>query len=705
MGPTRRPPHRTRDGVPSPSGGAVGWLRSRFAWLLLLAGIVLLFADLSDVYLWQDEAETGVIARHMLTYGLPLSTDGRDWVQQSPEVLREFNRDYIWIYHPWLQYLLAAASFAVLGITTFAARFPFALTGLATVLALYHFVSRWLHDSLTAPVAGVLLLLCVPFIVLVRQCRYYALSALFTLLVVDSYLWLRSDPGRPWAAPYFVLSAVLLFHSFYVAFFPTLAALVAHMLLSRRRRWLLARASPAQNAGWSTERAKGKDAFPEARRRVSPSVGPGSTGYGATGGNGAWLEMPDVRFLFALLLIALLTLPWTTLIPAWRGGLTVLSTTQQTVQRLATGGIAPTEPQQSAWESALGSLGQYFLFITLWILPLILGLVWLIAWLLSRRRPARPHSGPAQDAGRTTSAGRLPRARRGRGSRPERGWSTDRLPSRSTLVEGDERQPAGMVRPGGPVLRANRTAFCQVVGSVIVANIVALSVLDYAFFRYLTHLMPLLLALLAVAVAWFIERWPMAGYALLFLLVTSNGLHVFPYMSLKVAVPQQSDLWREVRASPATEWIDQIRTVSLRSDLWMYGQELTHPYQGPNEGLVAYLSVHATPGQTVLVNYEDLPLQFYTNLRVLGGFSAHGLAPPAQSAGWSTDDLRPDWVIDRKYGPYRDLLAGILAAGSYERITIPFPDIRWENREEARQHHYLTVQDADPVTLYRRQGG
>jgi hypothetical protein len=95
-----------------------------------------------------------------------------------------------------------------------------------------------------------------------------------------------------------------------------------------------------------------------------------------------------------------------------------------------------------------------------------------------------------------------------------------------------------------------------------------------------------------------------------------------------------------------------------------------------------------------LVNYEDLPLQFYTNLRVLGGFPARGLTP----------DLRPDWVIDRKYGPYRDLLADILAAGSYERITIPYPDIRWENREEARQHHYLTVQNEDDVVLYRRQG-
>jgi hypothetical protein len=677
----------------SPSGGALGWLRSRFAWLLLLAGIVLLFADLPDVYLWQDEAETGVIARHVLTYGLPLSTDGRDWVQQAPEAFQEFNQDYIWTYHPWLQYLAAAASFAILGMTTFAARFPFALAGLATLLALYHFVSRWLGDSLTARVAGVLLLLCVPFIVLMRQCRYYAPSALFTLLTVDSYLWLRSD--KPWAVPYFVLSAVLLFHSFYVAFFPTLAALVAH--------WFLTRAS----------RAKRRDPLGEAGRRPPSSAGLGSVLCSVSGANDAWPEprtargveyrMPGVRFLFALLLIVLLTLPWTTLIPAWRDGSSLLSTIQQTVQPFATDAAdnagrstneaAATGPQQPAWTFALASLGQYFLYITLWIFPLTLGLVWFVAWLVSRRRRwlvsrrrlSRAYSGPAHPA---YPAGRSPAQNAGCSSDSgDAGWSTD--------VTGDERQPAEIGGPGGPGSRAKRTAFCQVVGLVIAANLVAISFVDCAFFRYLTHLMPLLLALLAVAVVWFIERWPVVGYALLFLLVTSNSLHAFPYLLLKAAVPEQSPFWPAVRARPATEWIDQTRAVRLRSDLWMYGQELTQAYQGPNEGLVAYLSAHATPGQTVLVNYEDLPLQFYTKLHVLGGLSAHGLTP----------DLRPDWVIDRRYGPYRDLLADILAAGSYERITIPFPDIRWENREEARQHQFLTVQDADPVILYRWQGG
>ena len=69
-----------------------------------------------------------------------------------------------------------------------------------------------------------------------------------------------------------------------------------------------------------------------------------------------------------------------------------------------------------------------------------------------------------------------------------------------------------------------------------------------------------------------------------------------------------------MQSSLATRWIGGIRTLKLRSEPLMYAQELTHPYSGPTEGLVAYLAANAKPGQTVLTNYEDLPLQFYTCL-------------------------------------------------------------------------------------------
>jgi len=116
-----------------------------------------------------------------------------------------------------------------------------------------------------------------------------------------------------------------------------------------------------------------------------------------------------------------------------------------------------------ALQSFLAHFGQYFLYITLWIFPLILG------W---------PASSPA-------------------------------------AISPFEPRAAG--KPGGAqhAEHADRTAFRQVVGGVIAANVVVFSALGYTFFRYLTHLMPLLLAFLGWGVAWFIARWPVAGYALL----------------------------------------------------------------------------------------------------------------------------------------------------------------------------------------------
>ncbi len=327
-------------------------VEARFFWLLLITGAFLLFADLGDVYLWQDEAETALIARHWLVYGLPLSTDGVTWVQQQPQPFIEFTSDYIWISHSWLQFALTAVAFAFLGFTTVAARLPL----------------RWLQDKRVACTAAVLLLFCVPFILLVRQCRYYVLSALFTLLILDSYLWLRSD--RPWAVPYFILSAVLLYHSHYLAFFPTIAALFLHQLLSG---WM--------RAAWS-------------------------------------------RFLVTFVLVALLIVPWAYFMRLGdRSGL--LPPTGQT-----------SRSNLFHWGRLVRQLGQYFLQITLWIFPLALVVVYVIV--------------------------RLWQSGEGR-------WA----------------------------LRPAQTAFCQLCGIVVAVNLLALSAMGWVFFRYLAHLIPLLVAVLA----------------------------------------------------------------------------------------------------------------------------------------------------------------------------------------------------------------
>ena len=540
--------------------------RLLFVAAMLCVGAFLLLCRLDDALLWQDEAETAIVARHLLAYGLPISTDGTDWVQQAGEPFVEFTRDYVWIYHSWLQYALAAASFALLGLTTLAARLPSALVGAATLAAFYAFIFRWTRDVRIARVAGLLLVLCVPFVLLLRQCRYYSLAAFFTLLTLDAYLRLSSHPAAPWTAPYFILSAVLLYHSHYAAFFPTMAALAIEMLLTRAGRKSFGRVIPA------------------------------------------------------LVITGLLVLPWAVFMRVWERG----------------------EPFRL--DRFLGHIGQHLVYVTAWLFPLALLLLL-----------------PAACGGLTSRRAQAPEA----------------------AVNVPESNAAG-------------GELCRLAGLVITINVLSVSAaaaFDWVFFRYWTHLIPLVIALLAVVIIWVLDHRPALAYTLMSVLLLSNALHLLPY-----GLPgmRQLNMSTMLPGSAAFRSLQEVwvKAGRFRSDVWMYAQELTHTYEGPNEGLLAYLSTHAEPGQTVAVNYEDLPLMFYSELQVIGGLSAHGLDRNPQ----------PDWVISRKYGPYRDRLAAIVESGSYERIEIPHPDIRWENRPEPGEHHYLTVRDADNVVLYRRQG-
>ena len=38
----------------------------------------------------------------------------------------------------------------------------------------------------------------------------------------------------------------------------------------------------------------------------------------------------------------------------------------------------------------------------------------------------------------------------------------------------------------------------------------------------------------------------------------------------------------------------------------------------------------------------------------------------------------------------------------YQRITIDYPDIPWENRESPDDHHFRTVSDESPVVIFRK---
>src|SRR5438874_10579034 len=111
---------------------------------VVLVSALLIFFSLDTRILWIDEAETALLGRSILVHGVPTAFDGRNIISQ--EVGREYGSDYVWRWTPWLDKYVAAAAFAVLGESTFSARFPFALLGLVCVISMYPLALAFFRD-------------------------------------------------------------------------------------------------------------------------------------------------------------------------------------------------------------------------------------------------------------------------------------------------------------------------------------------------------------------------------------------------------------------------------------------------------------------------------------------------------------------------------------------------------------------------------
>lgn len=205
--------------------------KDRVLWAIMALAALLIFWSLGSRFLWQDEAETALLGKTILKFGRPVAYDGLNVVSQ--EAGREFNEyDYLWRWSPWLQYYVAAISIGLFGTNTIAARLPFAILGLLTVPATYVLARRLFASIGVARLSAFFLTVCVPFLLHVRQCRWYAL---FYLLSVFLLLYLaRMVRGRRLAWLGFAAMAVLAFYSNYLTGVGMVGGLVAVSLLLRR---------------------------------------------------------------------------------------------------------------------------------------------------------------------------------------------------------------------------------------------------------------------------------------------------------------------------------------------------------------------------------------------------------------------------------------------------------------------------------------
>ncbi len=208
-----------------------------FLAIVLCASLALCLVNLGNHYLWQDEAQTALISKTVLTHGTPQGYNGLNYLSQEigAEYSNPENGDYTWRWHTWLTFYVLAAFFKLFGEGTLVARLPFAIFGIATVFMTYAFCRAYWKDRKVALFTAALLLLSVPFLILCRQCRWYSLSTFFSMWCLHAYVGLLQ--GKKRSSPSFVIASFLLFHTHYVYCATMLGAVGLHALLFHFNRF------------------------------------------------------------------------------------------------------------------------------------------------------------------------------------------------------------------------------------------------------------------------------------------------------------------------------------------------------------------------------------------------------------------------------------------------------------------------------------
>ncbi len=159
--------------------------------IIVIAGIYLglatvlfflAFCNLDGRLFWGDEAETALLAKNILKFGVPKVDDGVNHISLHGDNYDA--RNGVWTWSPWLPEYVTAVSFAVLGQTTWAGRAPFAFIGWLAVMLLGLTAWKIYHSHKIAFSSMLLLGTSEVFLLHIRQCRYYSITVFAEILLV-----------------------------------------------------------------------------------------------------------------------------------------------------------------------------------------------------------------------------------------------------------------------------------------------------------------------------------------------------------------------------------------------------------------------------------------------------------------------------------------------------------------------------------------
>ncbi len=198
--------------------------------MILSVSLVLLLANLGNQCLWQDEAQTALVSKTILTDGVPRGYDGKNFFSQEGGA--EYGKNYIWRWHTWLPFYVLAGFYKIFGVNTFVSRLPFALFGFGTILLIYYFCRILWRDTHIPHIAAGLLAISVPFLILSRQCRYYSMAMFFSVLALFIYVAMLNR--KRYAAVMLFIASTLLFHTQHFYIMVLFSALLLHAALFGR---------------------------------------------------------------------------------------------------------------------------------------------------------------------------------------------------------------------------------------------------------------------------------------------------------------------------------------------------------------------------------------------------------------------------------------------------------------------------------------
>ncbi len=151
-----------------------------FAAILFAA--VLAFHGLTNHLFWDDEANTALFGRNLLKTGNLTAWDGRNLIGYRGGA--ELDENLVNIYMPPLQYYVAAAGLYLFGESTFGGRVLFVIAGLAGIAVLAVFMRHLAPHDFPWWLPSFFLGATPAYLLYIRNCRYYSLGVLFTLMLL-----------------------------------------------------------------------------------------------------------------------------------------------------------------------------------------------------------------------------------------------------------------------------------------------------------------------------------------------------------------------------------------------------------------------------------------------------------------------------------------------------------------------------------------